>query len=217
MDIKITFDISDKLDGALARIANAIQAVTVQAAPAPICEPVVCECTIGGEDNAPADGEILPVETPEPLDVPKPAEEEKAAPEPKIEAVAAPDDEPAKPKRSHRKKAEPEKVAEPEPEKVEAPAPEPEKPAEPEPEPEPEPEKVEAPEPPKAEAATEKPAEPEAPALDIDAVRAVCLKASKKGKTKVITDFLAAHDAASLPKLDPKFYADLVATVEAAL
>lgn len=182
MDIKITFDISDKLDGALARIANAIQAVTVQAAPASISEPVVCECVIGGEDNAPADGEILPVETPEPSDVPKPAEEEKAAPEPKSEAVAATDDEPAKPKRSHRKKAEPE------PEKVEAPAPEP-----------------------------EKPAEPEAPALDIDAVRAVCLKASKKGKTKVITDFLAAHDAASLPKLDPKFYADLVSTVEAAL
>lgn len=175
MDIKIAFDISDKLEGALARIANAIQAVTVQAAPAPISEPVVCECVIGGEDNAPADGEILPVETPELSDVPKPAEEEKAAPEPKSEAVAATDDEPAKPKRSHCKKAEPEKPAGAEPEKVEA------------------------------------------PALDIDAVRAVCLKASKKGKTKVITNFLTAHDAASLPKLDPKFYADLVATVEAAL
>lgn len=212
MDIKITFDISDKLDGALARIANAIQAVTVQTAPAPISEPVVCECVIGGEDNAPADGEILPVETPEPSDVPKHAEEEKAAPGPKSEAVAATDDEPAKPKRSHRKKAEPEKVAEPEPEKVEAPAPEPEKPAESEPEPEKpaeaEPEKVEAPAP---------EAKPEAPSLDIDAVRAVCLKASKKGKTKVITDFLAARDAASLPKLDPKFYAELVSTVEAAL
>lgn len=215
MDIKITFDISDKLDGALARIANAIQAVTVQTAPAPICEPVVCECTIGGDDGT-ADGEILPVETPESSDVPKPAEEEKAAPEPKSEAVAATDDEPAKPKRSHRKKAEPEKVAEPEPEKVEAPAPEPEKPAEPEPEPEPEPEKSAGAEPEKVEAPAPE-AKPEAPALDIDAVRAVCLKASKKGKTKVITDFLAAHDAASLPKLEPKFYADLAATVEAAL
>lgn len=208
MDIKITVDISDKLDGALARIANAIQAVTVQTAPAPISEriPSASLNAILCREIEAAGGEILPVETPEPSDVPKPAEEEKAAPEPKSEAVAATDDEPAKPKRSHRKKAEPE------PEKVEAPASEPEKPAESEPEPEKpaeaEPEKVEAPAP---------EAKPEAPSLDIDAVRAVCLKASKKGKTKVITDFLAKHDAASLPKLDPKFYADLVATVEAAL
>ena len=134
MDIKITFDISDKLDSALSRIASAIQ--TVRATEKP---------------DAPAEAEILPVETPAPVDVPKPAET------------------------------------------AEVPAEE------------------------KADAPAEQKEESAAAELTLDEVRAICVKATKKGKTKVVTDFLGAHGAASLPKLDPKFYSELAAVVEAVL
>jgi len=193
MDIKITLDISDRFDSALMRIASAIQAVTVQTAPAPIESPIACEI------HVPKEAPDLLVETPESVEVSKPAEAPKNEPEAKIDPqAAANDDTPApevkdespaeapKPKRSHHKK-------------VEAPKPEPQ--AEPECDPEPEAE-------PDAEGETE---------MSLDDVRAICVQAAKAGKTKVVTDFLAAHNAQSLSKLDPKHYAELAANVKAAL
>lgn len=188
MDIKITLDISDRFDSALMRIASAIQAITVQTAPAPIASPIACKIHI--PEKAPNSS----VETPEPLDVPKPAEPPKSEPDAKTEAPAAANDETPvetpKPKRSHHKKVEP-------------PKPEPEKSAEPAP--------VEAP-------AAEPEAETDAaPEMTLDEIRSVCVKAAKAGKTKIITDYLAAHNAESLSKLDPKFYPELSKIVEAAL
>lgn len=51
-------------------------------------------------------------------------------------------------------------------------------------------------------------------ALTIDDVRRVCLRATKAGKTKVVTDFLDAQGVKNLPALDPKRYDALVKVVE---
>ena len=50
--------------------------------------------------------------------------------------------------------------------------------------------------------------------LTIDDVRRVCLRATKAGKTKVVTDFLDAQGVKNLPALDPKLYDALVTVVE---
>ena len=204
MDIKITFDVTPKLADLAERVCNALERKAVFV-PARDDDP-------GWELFNPlfphAKTPNSPVETPEPLDVPKPAESTKSEPDAKIEVPAAANNEtpapeakdetpvePPKPKRSHHKKVEPPK---PEPEK-----PEPEKPAEPAP--------AESP------AAEPEPETDAAPKMTLDEIRSVCVKAAKAGKTKVITDYLAAHDAESLSKLDPKFYAELSKLVEAAL
>lgn len=206
MDIKITFDVTPKLADLAERVCNAGLLVHR-----------LCDCChpkafngdrFGLELDTPENASDLPVETPEPSTVSKPAETSKSEPDAKIEAPAATIDEtPApepkdetpveapKPKRSHKKA---EKPAEPEPQ------PEPEKPAEPEP----------------AESAAEPESEPKtdaAPEMSLDEVRAVCVQAAKAGKTKVVTDFLGAHNAQSLSKLDPKHYAELAKIVKAAL
>ena len=199
MDIKITFDISDKLDSALSRIASAIQ--TVRATEKP---------------DAPAEAEILPVETSEPVEVSKPAETVEVPAEAKADTQDAP-------KRSRRKsepKAEPVKAEPaPEPAKEDAPAEAEILPVEtPAPVDVPKPaETAEVPAEEKADAPAEQKEESAAAELTLDEVRAICVKATKKGKTKVVTDFLGAHGAASLPKLDPKFYSELAAVVEAVL
>ncbi|WP_405329588.1 hypothetical protein [Fibrobacter sp.] len=53
-----------------------------------------------------------------------------------------------------------------------------------------------------------------AKALTIDDVRRVCLRATKAGKTKVVTDFLDAQGVKNLPALDPSLYDALVTVVE---
>lgn len=50
--------------------------------------------------------------------------------------------------------------------------------------------------------------------LTIDDVRRVCLRATKAGKTKVVTDFLDAQGVKNLPALDPSLYEALVTVVE---
>lgn len=216
MDIKITFDVTPKLADLAERVCNAGLLVHR-----------LCDCChpkafngdrFGLELDTPENASDLPVETPEPSPVSKPVEPPKSEPDAKIESPAAAIDEtpapdiakgeiePSKPKRSHHKKAEAQK---PEPQL------EPEKPAEPA---EPEPEKPAEPEP--VESPAELGSEPEtdaAPKMTLDEVRAVCVQAAKAGKTKVVTDFLGAHNAQSLSKLDPKHYAKLAEIVKAAL
>lgn len=205
MDIKITFDVTPKLADILERICCAGMLMHK-----------FCDCChseaynedrFGLETDAPENASDLPVDTPEPSPVSKPVEPPKSEPDAKIDAPATAIDEtpaqetkdetpvePPKPKRSHHKKAE--KPADPESQ------PEPEKPAEPEP--------VKS-------AAPENEAKTDAPEMSLDEVRAVCVQAAKAGKTKVVTDFLGAHDAQSLSKLDPKHYAELAEIVKAAL
>lgn len=209
MDIKITFDITPKLAELAERVCNAIERKALFI-PAPDDDPGYAMLDkIFHRAKAPNS----PVETPEPVEVSKPAEAPKNEPEAKIDPKAAANDdapapeakdetpaEPPKPKRSHHKKVEaPKSEPQPEPEKPAEPAPveSPEVESEPEPEPE-------------AQAESE-------PEMSLDDVRAVCVQAAKAGKTKVVTDFLAAHDAQSLSKLDPKHYAELAANVKAAL
>lgn len=207
MDIKITFDVTPKLADLAERVCNALERKALFI-PARDDDPGYAMLDSLFPRSKASD---LPVETPEPSPVSKPVEPLKSEPGAKIEAPAAAIDEtpapevkdetpapevkaekpaePSKPKRSHHKK-------------VESSKPEPEKPAEPAPaavEPEPEPETDAAPE------------------MTLDEIRSVCVKAAKAGKTKVITDYLAAHDAESLSKLDPKLYVELSKIVEAAL
>lgn len=209
MDIKITFDITPKLAELAERVCNALERKALFI-PAPDDDPGYAMLDkIFHRAKAPD----LPVETPEPVEVSKPAEAPKNEPEVKIEAqAAANDDAPApevkdetpeespKPKRSHHKK-----VEAPKPE----PQPEPEKAAEPECDPKPEAESE-----PEADADADAEGETK---MSLDDVRAICVQAAKAGKTKVVTDFLAAHNAQSLSKLDPKHYAELAAKVKAAL
>lgn len=54
----------------------------------------------------------------------------------------------------------------------------------------------------------------QAKALTIDDVRRVCLRATKAGKTKIVTDFLDAQGVKNLPALDPSLYEALVTVVE---
>ena len=212
MDIKITFDVTPKLADLAERVCNALERKALFI-PARDDDPGYAMLDSLFPRSKASD---LPVETPEPSPVSKPVELTKSEPGAKIEAPAAAIDEtpapepkdetPApepkdetpveapKPKRSHHKKVE--KPAEPEPQ------PEPEKPAEPEP--------VES----QAEPETDTDAVPE---MSLDEVRAVCVQAAKAGKTKVVTDFLGAHNAQSLSKLDPKHYAELAEIVKAAL
>lgn len=205
MDIKITFDVTPKLADLAERVCNAGLLVRRLC---DCCHPEAYnEDRFGLETDTPENASDLPVETPEPSPVSKPVEPPKSEPDVKIEAPAtAIDETPAqetkdetpveapKPKRSHHKKVE--KPAEPEPQ------PEPEKPAEPE--------TVKS-------ATPENEAKTDAPEMSLDEVRAVCVQAAKAGKTKVVTDFLGAHDAQSLSKLDPKHYAELAEIVKAAL
>lgn len=209
MDIKITFDITPKLTELAERVCNALERKALFI-PASDDDPGYAMLDkIFHRAKAPNS----PVETPEPVEVSKPDEAPKNEPEAKIEAQAAANDdapapevkdetpaEPPKPKRSHHKK-----VEAPKPE----PQPEPEKPAEPAPVESPEVESEPEPEP-----ETQAESEPE---MSLDDVRAVCVQAAKAGKTKVVTDFLAAHNAQSLSKLDPKHYAELAANIKAAL
>ena len=213
MDIKITFDVTPKLADLAEHVCNALERKALFI-PARDDDPGYAMLDSLFPRSKASD---LPVETPEPSTVSKPAETSKSEPDAKIEAPAAAIDEtPApepkdetpveasKPKRSHHKKAE--KPAEPEPQ------PEPEKPAEPEPEKPAEPEPAESAAKPESEPKTDA-----APEMSLDEVRAVCVQAAKAGKTKVVTDFLGAHNAQSLSKLDPKHYAELAKIVEAAL
>lgn len=201
MELKITFDVSPAVVGVVTSLCDAIdRAYLLRRAPQLLTA------------NAPANGENLPSDASEPSDVPKPAEPAESPAEAKTEV-------PERPKRS-RRKATPEAAPEAAPENLTQDTPadgenlpsdasEPAAaslPAEP----------VESPAEAKADAPSAEIAEP-APALDIDSVRAVCTKLSKKGKTKVIVDFLHAHGAESLPQLNPSHYAELVAVVEAAL
>ena len=209
MDIKVTFDVTPKLAYLAERVCNALERKALFI-PASDDDPGYAMLDSLFPRSKASD---LPVETPEPSPVSEPVEPPKSEPDAKIEAPAAAIDEtPApepkdetpveapKPKRSHHKKVE--KPAEPAPQPE--PQPEPEKPAEPDP--------------------SESPAEPEpetdtdaAPEMSLDEVRAVCVQAAKAGKTKVVTDFLGAHNAQSLSKLGPKHYAELAEIVEAAL
>lgn len=211
MDIKITFDITPKLADLAERVCNALERKALFI-PARDDDPGYAMLDSLFPRSKASD---LPVETPEPVEVSKPAEAPKNEPEVKIEAQAAANDdapapevkdetpaEPPKPKRSHHKKVEaPKSEPQPEPEKPAEPAPveSPEVESEPEPEPEPE-----------AQAESE-------PEMSLDDVRAVCVQAAKAGKTKVVTDFLGAHNAQSLSKLDSKHYAELATIVKAAL
>ena len=211
MDIKITLDISDRFDSALARLVSAIQAVTVQTAPAPV------SCPIVGEIHIPVDAPNSPVATPQFVEVSKHAEAPKSEPEAKMESPAAANDnapaETPKPKRGLRAKAEPTETELIREEPAPAPAPEPE------PEPEIAPEMPAEPESAEPESAEfpELDFQPVEPEMTLDEVRAVCVQAAKSGKTKVVTDFLAKHSAQSLSKLDSKHYAELAKLVRAAL
>lgn len=209
MDIKITFDVTPKLADLAERVCNALERKALFI-PARDDDPGYAMFDSLFPRSKASD---LPVETPEPSPVSKPVESPKNEPDAKIEAPAAaidetPEPEPkdetpvevSKPKRSHHKKVE--KPAEPEPQPE--PQPEPEKPAEPEP--------VES----QAEPETDTDADA-VPEMSLDEVRAVCVQAAKAGKTKVVTDFLGAHNAQSLSKLDPKHYAELAKIVKAAL
>ena len=69
------------------------------------------------------------------------------------------------------------------------------------------------PEPAPTTASTPEPAQ-NAKALTINDVRRVCLRATKAGKTKVVTDFLDAQGVKNLPALDPSLYDALVTVVE---
>lgn len=202
MDIKITFDVTPKLADLAERVCNALERKALFI-PASDDDPGCATLDSLFPRSKVSD---LPVETPEPSNVSKPVEPPKSEPDAKIEAPAAAIDEtpapdiakgetePPKPKRSHHKKAE-------------APKPEPQPELE---KPEPQLEPVES------------TAEPEhdtdaVPEMSLDEVRAVCVQAAKAGKTKVVTDFLAAHNAQSLSKLNPKHYAELAEIVKAAL
>ena len=202
MDIKITFDVTPKLADLAERVCKALECKDLSK-PEPSIWSIPYGELLDRLHSAVENASDLPVETSEPSRVSKPVEPPKSEPGAKIEAQAAAIDEtPApepkdetpveapKPKRSHHKKVE--KTAEPEPQ------PEPEKPAEPEP----------------VESQTGTDAVPE---MSLDEVRAVCVQAAKAGKTKVVTDFLGAHNAQSLSKLDPKHYAELAKIVKAAL
>lgn len=207
MDIKITFDVTPKLAELAERVCNALECNALECSSpfAPSLDDLTYDEILDmlrPDEKAPNS----PVGTRRFVKVSKPAEAPKNEPEAKIEAQAAANDdtpaEPPKPKRSHHKKVEaPKPEPQPEPEKPAEPAPveSPEVESEPEPEPEPE-----------AQAESE-------PEMSLDDVRAVCVQAAKAGKTKVVTDFLAAHNAQSLSKLDPKHYAELAANVKAAL
>lgn len=205
MDIKITLDISDRFGSALSRLVSAIQAVTIQTAPAPISCPLVGEVTIDAPEKTPNS----PVEAPEPVEVSRPAEGPKSEPEVKIEAQAAANDntpaETLKPKRGRRAKVE---TPDPEPQVEAAPIPEPE--------PELEPAKPEEPEAPEFPELDVSPV-PETPEMTLDEMRAICIQAAKAGKTGLVKGFLDAHNAPSLSKLDPSFYAELAEKVRAAL
>lgn len=200
MDIKITFDVTPELAALAERVCNAIEHGDLFK-PAPVD---YFGCSALDRIFPRAKAPNSPVETPEPLDVPKPAELPKSEPDAKTEAPAAANGETPAPEAKDETPAEPPKPKRSHHKKVEPPKPEPEKPAEPAPaavEPEPEPE----------------PETDAAPKMTLDEIRSVCVKAAKAGKTKVITDYLAAHDAESLSKLDPKLYVELSKIVEAAL
>lgn len=142
-----------------------------------------------------AESEPEPKSTPSPEPAPKP--EPKPAPEPKLYGVyamaeslaskpeSAPTSEPA-PTTAYKMSAVPDPAPKPEPSPTTAPTPEP-KPAQ------------------NAE---------KAKTLTIDDVRRVCLRATKAGKTKVVTDFLDAQGVKNLPALDPSLYDALVTVVE---
>lgn len=193
MEIKITLDISDRLNAAIALIASALQTKTVTTAPEKATD--------------------LRVETPEPVDVSEPVPSPENVTDAKTDAtapaIAEPSAEPVKPKRSHKKADAPKAdapKAEPAPETTEQLA---------------EPEPVEAPKDEPAEAPKDEPepvSEPaDATTMTLDEIRAVCVQAAKAGKTSVVTGYLNAHGAASLSKLDPALYAKLADTVKAAL
>lgn len=194
MEIKITLDISDRLNAAIALIASALQTKTVTTAPEKAAD--------------------LRVETPETVDVLEASPSPENVTDAKTDATAHENDvvnEDAKPKRVRKKsdapKAEPApKTAEPAQETTEPPT---------------DPEPVEAPKDdpaPAAEAEPEPVSEPaDAPAMTLDEIRAICVQAAKVGKTSVVTGYLNAHGAASLSKLDPALYSKLADTVKAAL
>ncbi len=205
MDIKITFDVTSKLADLAEHVCNALTVRKV----CDCCHPEAFnEDRYGLELDTPENASDLPIETPEPDLVSKHVEAQKSEPDAKIEAspaaidetpapdIAKGETEPPKPKRSHHKKAE---APKPEPQLEPA---EPEKPAEP------------------VESVAESESELNTDAaskMTLDEVRAVCVQAAKAGKTKVVTDFLGAHSAQSLSKLDPKHYAELAKIVKAAL
>lgn len=225
MDIKITFDVTPKLADLAERVCNALECKNLSK-PEPVkkpADPALVESTAEPNTDAAPEmspdevlwsipyGELLdklrsavnasdlPVETPEPSPVSKPVEPTKSEPGAKIEAPAAAIDETPAPEPKDETPVEAPKPKRSHHKKVE-------KPAEPEPQPEP----------------VESPAEPETgtdavPEMSLDEVRAVCVQAAKAGKTKVVTDFLGAHNAQSLSKLDPKHYAKLAEIVKAAL
>lgn len=179
MDIKLTLDISDRLDAALSRIADVIQAVTIQTAPAAPSDPV--EYCLNISDAPAAAAYESTVDAKDILGVCEPVPVSENVAEKHVEAESDVPDEPAPVETPKPRRGRPPKAHAPE---NSSPAPA---------------------------------AEPETPEIDIDSVRAVCVKAAKSGKTKVVTDYLAAHNAASLTKLDPSRYGELIKTVQAAL
>lgn len=199
MDLRITLDVTPEL----ARVAECV------------CKALELRCAhphvwhgFDAKQDAPEKSTDLPVDAPKTVDVPKPAQPAEKPAEPKTEAVEtpkpavpekveSPKPEPKKeaPKKAASKKAEPKPEPAPEPEKVE-PSAEPAKPAAPEPAPAP------APEP-------EKPVEPAKPAMTIDEIRQLAIKAAGKGQTRIVTDFLNARGANRLSDLDPAVYPEL--------
>lgn len=191
MDIKITFDVAPKLADLAERVCNALERKALFI-PARDDDPGYAMLDSLFPRSKASD---LPVETPEPSPVSKPVEPPKSEPGAKIEAPAAAIDETPAPEPKDETPVEAPKPKRSHHKKVE-------KPAEPEP--------------------VEAPAEPEtdtdaASKMTLDEIRAVCVQAAKVGKTKVVTDFLGAHNAQSLSKLDPKHYAELAEIVKAAL
>lgn len=189
MDLRITFDVTPEL----ARVAECV------------CKALELRCAhphvwhgFDAKQDAPEKSTDLPVDAPKTVDVPKPAQPAEKPAEPKTEAVETP------------KPAEPEKVEPPKPEpKKEAPKKAASKKAEPKPEPAPEPEKVEPSAEPAKPAAAEPAPEPAKPAMTIDEIRQLAIKAAGKGKTRIVTDFLNARGANRLSDLDPAVYPEL--------
>lgn len=191
INVRVTFDASDKLVHLIHELASAVSHRTAYDSSA----------------------------VPESASKSEPAPKSDPAPEPKLYGVYAmaeslaskPENAPKSgPTTAYNLSATPELVpttaykmsAVPEP--TPKPAPTPESAPKPEPTPDPAP----TPEP-----ATAQNAE-QAKALTIDDVRRVCLRATKAGKTKVVTDFLDAQGVKNLPALDPSLYDALVTVVE---
>lgn len=174
MDLRITLDITDRFAAALNVLASTIQSVSIQAAPAPISEPLVYSVEIPNaqpvqtapEPVAEAEPVVIP---PEPESAPTEAVQPQETP---ITETPANDDAPAvepAPEKPKKKKAQKKPVEAPEP------APEPEAPVT---QPAPEPERTDTP---ASQEATKSDGDPMAGMTVVEAMQALVSEIQQKG------------------------------------